>query len=133
MPPEKAWGGPWIVASAYARDGFRVVALAGELDVTGAPQLRGLLAEQLEPGPHLVVVDMTAVTFADSSALGALVAGRRRASVLGGMLRVAVPPGHRVARTLGLVGLDKLFEVYATVEDAVTMPVIPTARTPLED
>lgn len=127
VPPEMRRG-PWIVANTYEQGGFRVAALTGEIDVATAPQLRTLLMAQLDPPPHYVVVDVTAVTFADSSALGAIVAAWRKAGLLGGILRVAVPVGHRVARTLGLVGLDRVFEVYRDVEEAVTMPVVPAAR-----
>jgi anti-anti-sigma factor len=93
---------PLGVAS-HAIDGGRVVALSGELDASTA---RGL-AEQLfgEPG-SLVVVDLSRLTFIDSSGLGAIHAARRRMTESGGTL-VLCRPNPMVSLVLEVTGLDQ--------------------------
>ena len=55
--------------------GTRVVTLRGELDAHDAPTLRTTFSEALEGAPPQprVVLDLTQVTFLDSTALGCIV------------------------------------------------------------
>lgn len=60
--------------------------VGGEIDIAGSPRLVVAGREALRAGAARLVVDLTAVSFADSSAVGALLnlqrsATRRRASV----------------------------------------------------
>jgi anti-anti-sigma factor len=84
-------------------EGGRVVALSGELDVSTAQGL----AEQLigEPG-SLVVVDLSQLTFVDSSGLGAIHAARRKMIECGGNL-VLCRPNPMVSLVLEITGLDQ--------------------------
>lgn len=83
-------------------DGGRVVALTGELD---ALTCQGL-AEHLIGSPgSLVVVDLSQLTFIDSSGLGALHVARQRAIKGGGNLVVS-RPSPMVRRVLEITGLD---------------------------
>lgn len=62
------------------RESDRYVVLSGEIDLAAAGQLRDLLVEQLDrPGPGTVVTELSAVTFMDSAALGALIEALRHA------------------------------------------------------
>jgi anti-anti-sigma factor len=89
------------VASRDFRDG-RIFTLSGELD---ASTCRGL-AEQLQGPPGtLVVVDLSELTFMDSSGLGAIHLARRLAVKDGGRL-VVCRPQPIVHRVLQLTGLD---------------------------
>lgn len=94
-----------------------VVELAGELDVYSAPQLRDVLAEAAARSAPLIVVDLAALEFMDSSGLGVLVAGWKRARAQGGRLSVAAPSA-RVARIFRTTGLDRALPVFATVAAA---------------
>ena len=62
-----------------------------------------------------VVVDLAAVEFVDSTALGALVEARAR---LGGE-RLLLAPGPAVRRALEVAGLDRHFVVHESVDDAL--------------
>lgn len=94
-----------------------VVEVAGELDVYSAPGLRDVLLEvTLRPAP-LVVVDLSGLRFMDSSGLGVLVAGWKRARDHGGRLAVAALPA-RVAWVFRRTGLDRALPVFATVAAA---------------
>ena len=99
--------------------GVFVVAPAGELDAFTAPELRSELHRLLEdPSTGRLVVDLTAVTFLDSSALGALVGALRRLRERHGELYV-VQPRPTVLRIFEVTGLDSVFTLQATRDDAL--------------
>jgi anti-sigma B factor antagonist len=80
-----------------------VVAAHGELDVAGAPELQSVLAEARSAGFDQVVLDLTGVTFMDSTGV-ALVLGAARAHP--GRRPVAVEPGAGQPRdVLALAGV----------------------------
>lgn len=95
-----------------------VLALSGELDIVRTPRLRVVINEILRTRPFGLVIDLCAVTFADSTALALLLNAQRRATQQGTGLRVACD----VATTLelfSLTRLDREFEIYGTRDAAV--------------
>jgi anti-anti-sigma factor len=87
-----------------ARDGGYLVAVAGELDLASVPELRAALEAAAQSGLP-VVLDVSDVTFIDSTALGALLrANDELASDGPGM--VLVCPGGPVRRLLMLTRLE---------------------------
>ncbi|MFD2082414.1 anti-anti-sigma factor [Actinopolymorpha cephalotaxi] len=95
-----------------------VVTLTGDVDVATAPQVRSDLLPLIHQGPPVVVVDLSAVPFLDSTGLGTLLAVQRRAEALDVTLRLAAPArGPR--RALHITGLDRVFDVYPTLDDAL--------------
>jgi anti-anti-sigma factor len=88
--------------TSYVFDGGRVFTLRGELDASTVP---GLAEEMIgDPGP-LVVLDLSQLTFIDSSGLGAIHAARQRVIDDGGIL-VVCRPSPAVHRVLEITGLD---------------------------
>ncbi|MFC3761863.1 STAS domain-containing protein [Tenggerimyces flavus] len=55
-------------------------------------QLRDQLSTTLEGSPSVVVLDLEALDFSDSTILGVLVAAHRWAQGVGAVLRLATPP-----------------------------------------
>jgi anti-sigma B factor antagonist len=99
----------------------RVVRLGGELDLYNAAQVRAGLAEACADTPERVVVDLGEVEFIDSTALGVLIETRTKLNNRGGLLLAA--PGLETRRALQISGLDKLFTVHDSVEDALSAKV----------
>ncbi|MGN6609739.1 MAG: STAS domain-containing protein [Jatrophihabitans sp.] len=99
-------------------DGAAVLRVAGDIDMQTAGALRDRLTECLETGAGRVVVDLSAVDFLDSSALGALVAAARSAGEGGSALRVAAPKPH-VRKIFQITRLLDVLGVHDTVEDAL--------------
>lgn len=99
------------------RGGATVVSLAGELDLYNAEDLRAALLECSAEEPAMLVVDLTEVTFIDSTALGVLIEARSRLADRDGF-RLA-SPGVETRRALEVSGLDRHFSVFDTVADAV--------------
>jgi anti-anti-sigma factor len=95
--------------------GTRVVTLRGELDAHDAPALRTTFSEALEDAPAqpLVVLDLTQVTFLDSTALGCIVGLLRRIGEAEGELRVVLP-GTPTVRIFEITGLDAVLPTYPT-------------------
>jgi anti-sigma B factor antagonist len=86
-----------------------VVRLEGEHDAFTAPELRerlhGLIADERF---DVLVVDLEAVTFLDSTVLGLLVGARRRMRERGGEVQLVYPRGT-ARRIFELTGLDAVF------------------------
>jgi len=120
--------GPVISTVMAGRDGAVVTALSGDLDLAAVPAVRERLLGVLRPGTVRLVIDMSAVRYADASGLEVLVNTRRRAVLLGGTLRLAALRPE-VARVLAATGLSRCLGTYPTVRAAIAdrMPGIRTA------
>ena len=101
-------------------DDVVVVELRGDHDLSTAAGLRDQLTELVEGGSS-VVVELGLVSFMDSTVLGALLGGLRRARERGQdfALVVATDTEPAVRRVFELTGLFRAFPVYATREDAL--------------
>jgi anti-anti-sigma factor len=99
-------------------DGTAVIGLPAEVDLTVADAAREAMLAALNQGAALLVVDMTATTFCDSSGIAAIVRAARRASAGGALVRVAAAE-PAVLRVFSLVGIDRLIEIHPTVGDAL--------------
>ena len=95
-----------------------VLAVRGEIDVSTAPQLRDRLLAVAQDGHATAVVDLSEVSFLDSTALGVLVSGLKRFRSAGGDLRLVVT-GQRVAKVLEITGLGDVFPIYESADAAV--------------
>lgn len=95
-----------------------VVAVRGDLDVAGAPQLREALIDVIADGRR-VLVDLEALDFLDSSGLGVLIGGLRRARTEGGELEL-VCTGRTLLRPFEITGLDKVFTIHAGRDAALS-------------
>jgi anti-sigma B factor antagonist len=99
-------------------DGIVVIRSEGRLNMASAPQLRSVVSESAAAGQSRIVVDLSAITFMDSSGLGALIGGLKTARQAGGDLRIAAPT-EQVATVLALTNLDRVLRPFASVEDAL--------------
>lgn len=92
--------------------------LGGEIDVYTAPLVREKLDEQIQSGNADLVVDLSKVTFLDSTGLGVLVGRLKLARTRGGHLRL-VGADDRVLKVFSITGLDKVFDLHPTVDSAL--------------
>lgn len=96
-----------------------VVMVRGEVDLWTCPVFEQALAEGLTAaaasGRPTVVVDLSAVSFLDSSGLGVLLAANQAAGVT---LRLVVT-GHAVKRTLQVSGTDRVLDVHPSLDAAL--------------
>ena len=101
------------------RGGYVIAALRGELDIASAPELREQLLSLLRPAVSRLIIDLSAVGYADASGVAVLVGSGRRAGLLGGWLRLAAP-SPEVARVLSATGIGQHLDIFPTVQAAIT-------------
>ena len=89
-----------------------VVAVEGELDVSNAPRLRRALSDVIDGEPGSVVVDLSRLTFVDSTGLGVLVGADKRARALGVGL-VLSSPQPSIAKVFEIAGVHRVMRVVA--------------------
>lgn len=99
-----------------------VVTMEGEVDLVTAPLLLERLSDAARAGSPWVVLDLTGVTFLDSTALGVVVIADQRCRDHGAGLRVVItPPG--VQRVFDAADLREILDVRSSLEDALGAPV----------
>lgn len=95
-----------------------VLSLTGEVDVYTAPALRERLLEANETACGVVIVDMTAVEFIDSSGLGVLVSGLKRVRERGAEMKI-ITERESILKIFQITGLDRVFLICPTLSDAM--------------
>ncbi|MFI5614094.1 STAS domain-containing protein [Amycolatopsis sp. NPDC051903] len=93
-----------------------VLTTYGEFDALTTPQLRTAIQQTFEKPPAVLVIDLTRVTFFGSSAIAALVEARQQAGAHTA-LRLAVD--SYLDRTLKLIGVERVFNLFTSVEEAL--------------
>ncbi|MET9566194.1 STAS domain-containing protein [Streptomyces tauricus] len=99
--------------------GVRVLTLRGEIDHTVKAQLTDALLPDDHTTPMRIVLDLSGVTFMDSSGINALVTTHQATTRTQGWLRLAAPQ-EAVQRVLHVVGLDDVIDCHPTLEQALT-------------
>ncbi|MFG2054720.1 STAS domain-containing protein [Micromonospora sp. NPDC048930] len=105
------------------RDGSACLRLAGELDMSTAPQLNDAIDRLAAEGQRQFLLDLTELTFCDSTGIAAFVRGDNAAAADGGWLRITGATG-RVARVLEVTGLAEVLRYEADTPDTPS----PSAR-----
>ena len=95
-----------------------VLPLEGEIDLHVSPRITAALATMIEKKPTRLVVDLSAVTYIDSSGLAALIEGMQNVDAYGGKfilvgLQENVKPIFEIAR------LDRVFIIFPDVDAAL--------------
>ncbi len=107
--------------SSRSERAYVIAALSGELDIACAPVLREQLLGLLRPAASRLVIDLSAVSYADASGVAVLVRTGRRAGLLGGFLRLAAP-GPAVAKVLRTTSFLQQLDIFPTVQAAIASP-----------
>lgn len=99
------------------RDGATIAALAGEVDLERSPGVRRALLDALSHKAP-VIVDLSGVSYIDSSGIASLVEAYQTARKQGTpFMLCAVSPA--AVRVMQLARLDKVFDIRASVDDAL--------------
>jgi anti-sigma B factor antagonist len=102
---ENRSAGPWSV-----------VRVAGELDLHTSPQLRDHVYGLIGEPPVDIALDLSDVSFMDSSSLGMLVGCLKRVRERDGRMVLAGVGGSPM-KVLSLTGLDRVFELFPSSSD----------------
>lgn len=106
------------VSGERLTDTMGIIRLTGEVDIYTAPEFKQTMLELLEGGAVSLVVDLSGVTFIDSTALGVLIGGVRRVRGAGGGMALVVT-SRPVQRVLAITGLDRVFTMHETLQAAL--------------
>lgn len=99
------------------QDGIAVIALTGDVDLESSPKVRDVLLECVG-SKRPVVVDMSAVSYIDSSGVASLVEAHqtaRKSKTTFALVQVS----QSAMRVLELARLDKVFVIHLSLADAV--------------
>jgi anti-sigma B factor antagonist len=110
-----------LASLTWTERGYLVAVLSGGLDGTRATALREQLLRMLRPASSRLVLDLSLVSHVDAVGLAVLVGTERRARLLGGSLRLAAAK-PAVGMAVRAAGLDRLLEIFPTVQSAVSSP-----------
>jgi len=102
-------------------DDVVVLVAGGEIDYAASPQLRERLADCVIEGKRRLMLDLSAVTFIDSTAIGVLVGAVMRLHELGGGGSLAVvcnEENKRVLRIFEIAGVESLIALHYSREEA---------------
>jgi anti-sigma B factor antagonist len=94
-----------------------VLDLNGEVDSYNAPKLREKMVALIDEGNSDVILNLTDVDYIDSTGLGALVAGLKRATERGGSVRI-ICPNPAILKVFQITSLVKVFTIYDNEESA---------------
>jgi len=97
-------------------EGYRVVEVAGEIDISTAPALRTAIEAEVASGTRELIVDLGGVQFMDSSGLSLLIGVTR---LLGPESFGVVGIQAHLARIFTLTGSDRLIPLFDSVAEAI--------------
>jgi anti-sigma B factor antagonist len=114
MPPTAPFG----VLDESVDECTHVVAPHGEIDALTAPKLGRRLLGLLDEGKTGLIVDLSRVTFMDSTGIGVILHALRRLAMSGGRL-VLVCPTDRILRPFQITGLVGRLQILRSREEAL--------------
>jgi anti-sigma B factor antagonist len=91
-------------------DGRTTLTLRGELDISSAPSLEEALGRIESTGPPVLVIDLRALEFMDSTGLRTIVAADQRARAQGRRVTIVRGP-EAVDRVFSVTRLDERLEL----------------------
>ncbi|MEC8735237.1 MAG: STAS domain-containing protein [Planctomycetota bacterium] len=91
-------------------DGTTVLKPSGDVDLSGAPELRARIAEVFSDPPARLVIDLSEVPYMDSSGVATLVEGMQLANHAGATL-VLAGMQDRVKSIFEIARLDTVFKI----------------------
>ena len=95
------------------QDGGCLILAKGEVDLYSSPKLREAILKGAKSGGGALGVDLSNVSYMDSSGVATLVEGLKAAGGPGNFVLVA--PSHSVMKVLQLSRLDAVFDIRDTL------------------
>lgn len=99
----------------HSQDGFEIVSVSGEVDLSWSAEVRKAILDALDTAGTLV--DLSAVSYIDSSGIAALVEGYQTAKGRGQRFGL-VASSEPVHKVLELARLDQVFPMYDSLQAA---------------
>jgi anti-sigma B factor antagonist len=95
---------------SLVEEGAHVLRVSGEVDLYSSPELRNAVQKLIPQASERVHIDLSAVTYMDSSGVATLVEGMRTAQARN-VAFVLYMPSESVMKVLTLSRLDSVFDI----------------------
>lgn len=95
-----------------------IIEVEGEVDFYSSPEVRKAIIQLTKAKTPAILINLNGVGYMDSSGVATLVEGLQLASKYGGKFKLA-NLHDEVKGVFELSRLDKVFEIYDTVEEAL--------------
>lgn len=96
-----------------------IVVIGGEVDFEVSPQLRAHIMRAIKSGKRRLILDLSDVTFIDSTAIGVLAGAVERLDESGGGSLSVVSSHEKVIQIFEITGLESVISVHASRADAL--------------
>jgi anti-anti-sigma factor len=100
-------------------DRVLVARIEGEIDLSNATDIGAQIGERMPNDALGVVLDLASVNYLDSAGIRLLFELRERVGRRGQELRLAIPPGASILRTLEIVDVPNAIAVFESVDAAL--------------
>lgn len=99
-------------------DQVTLIEVSGRVDSMNANQFGDALTQTIDDGKVKLVLDLGSVEYMSSAGLREIVTSLKKAKRAQGDLRLA-QPSDRVRGVLEMAGLDKIFTIYPSQDEAI--------------
>jgi anti-sigma B factor antagonist len=93
-----------------------LITVSGEVDLATSPELDIAIIAAIDSGTPSVVIDLTDVSFMDSSGLGVIVRALKRCREAENDLDLVIT-NERVLKVFGITGLDQVIPIHSSIQD----------------
>jgi anti-sigma B factor antagonist len=100
-------------------NGVTLFELKGRIDTEGAVDMDLALQSAVAEGHHKMVLEMANVRYIGSAGLRTMADVLTKNKEQGGDLKL-VSPNDKVSRVLRIIGFDRFFSIYDTLQEAVS-------------
>ncbi|UCD58941.1 MAG: STAS domain-containing protein [Candidatus Hydrogenedentota bacterium] len=105
------------VAIRHAENGV-VISVEGDVDLYSSPKLREAILDSVKKKLSPIVMNLSSVTYIDSSGVATLVEGLQLSKEYGGKFRL-VEMSERISEVFQLARLQQVFEICGTEAEAL--------------
>ena len=101
-----------------ASSDLSILVVGGEVDYEVSPQLKAHMMREIKAGAKRLVLDLSDVTFIDSTAIGVIAGAVEKLDEAGGSLAI-VSTHEKVVQIFEITGLDSVITLHASREEAL--------------
>ena len=107
-----------MAVKTESRNGLMICRVDGDIDINCSPDLKKIFDKLISQKTPKIVIELSKVTYVDSSGLATLVGILKNMRSYGGKMRLA-GMSPKVKSLFEITKLDKLFEIMESEEEAI--------------
>ena len=107
-----------VVRDIKREDDNTIIALTGDVDMKHSMSLRDIIITELDPKPAALLIDLSQVSFMDSSGLAVIIEALQRTNKAKTKLKL-FGMKQQVRNIFEIARLEKVFQIYETEQEAL--------------